>query len=92
MSLDKWLDPNKRKEDEKEAVVKKKKTNEKKSPSKSLKKGKEHPEKESKKLTKFILVCSKVKCKYQKIIVKNRLIEKDKICPRCKGIMKTKSQ
>jgi len=45
-------------------------------------------EKESIKLTKFILICSKPKCKYKKTIMKKALSEKDRICPRCKNDMK----
>jgi hypothetical protein len=43
-----------------------------------------------KNLLKFDLVCSKAKCKYQKTIRKKELTDKDKICPRCKSIMKIK--
>ena len=43
---------------------------------------------ESINLTKFVLICSKPKCKYKKIIMKKELSEKDRICPRCKNEMK----
>ena len=43
-----------------------------------------------KNLLKFDLVCPKAKCKYQKTIRKKELTDKDKICPRCKSIMKIK--
>lgn len=46
----------------------------------------------SKSLTKFNLICTKPKCKYQKIIMKRELLEKDKICPKCKSQMKIKKQ
>lgn len=42
------------------------------------------------KLIKFILVCTSTKCKYQKIIMKKTLLDKDTICPKCKSKMKVK--
>ena len=42
--------------------------------------------------TKYILVCPKKSCGYQKTLVKKQLIDKDKICPRCKGKMKVKKR
>jgi hypothetical protein len=93
MSLDKWLKP-----DEKNNVVKKetgkgaKKPVEKKSRSHQLSEEKEvltPSEKTLKEISKYSLTCSK--CKYKKIILKKRLSEKDKICPKCKGIMKFKN-
>ncbi|MBY9015789.1 MAG: hypothetical protein KGD68_08875 [Candidatus Lokiarchaeota archaeon] len=82
MGLDKWIKP--------EGTVKK---TEKKEEARSTKKPKPQPiekngENESIKLTKFILICSKPKCKYKKIIMKKELSEKDRICPRCKNEMK----
>ena len=82
MGLDKWIKP--------EGTVKK---TEKKEEVKSTKKPKTQPvekkgEKESIKLMKFVLICSKPKCKYKKTIVKKELSEKDHICPRCKNEMK----
>jgi len=41
-------------------------------------------------VTKFKLECTKNTCKYQKIIIKKNLAEKDKTCPRCKSKMKIK--
>ncbi|MFW9770564.1 MAG: hypothetical protein ACFFFB_01970 [Candidatus Heimdallarchaeota archaeon] len=41
-------------------------------------------------LSKFKLECPKSTCKYKKTIIKKNLIDKDKICPRCKSIMKIK--
>ena len=40
--------------------------------------------------TKFILICTSTKCKYQKIIIKKALLDKDTICPKCKSKMKVK--
>ena len=82
MGLDKWIKP--------EGTVKK---TEKKEEVKSTKKPKTQPvekkgEKESIKLMKFVLICSKPKCKYKKTIVKKELSERDRICPRCKNEMK----
>lgn len=93
MGLDKWLKP--------EEEVKKKRR-EKKDEDNSLQRVSK-PKKEKndtnarksventiKKLSKFELVCSNRKCKYQKIIMKKLLTEKDKTCPRCSGVMKVK--
>ena len=82
MGLDKWIKP--------EESVKKP---EKKEDGRSTRKHKTQPiekkgEKEPTKLTKFVLICSKPKCKYKKTIVKKELSEKDRICPRCKNEMK----
>ena len=82
MGLDKWIKP--------EGTVKK---TEKKEEVRSTKKPKTQPvekkgEKESIKLMKFVLICSKSKCKYKKTIVKKELSERDRICPRCKNEMK----
>ena len=82
MGLDKWIKP-------KETVKK----SEKKEEARSTRKPKTEPvekkgEKEPIKLTKFVLICSKTKCKYKKTIVKKELLGKDRICPRCKNDMK----
>ncbi len=82
MGLDKWIKP--------EETVKK---SEKKEDARSTRKPKtqvieKKAEKEPIKLTKFVLICSKPKCKYKKIIVKKELSEKDRFCPRCKNEMK----
>ncbi len=82
MGLDKWIKP--------EETVKK---SEKKEDAGSTRKPKTQPiekkgEKPPTKLTKFVLICSKPKCKYKKTIVKKDLSEKDRICPRCKNEMK----
>ena len=80
MGLDKWIKPEK---------------SEKKEDARSTRKSKTKPiekkgEIESIKLTKFVLICSKPKCKYKKTIMKKELSEKDLICPRCKNEMKLK--
>ncbi len=91
MGLDKWLKP--------EGEVKKKRR-EKKDKDNSLQKvskpkkdkndinAQESVENTIKKLSKFELVCSNRKCKYQKTIMKKLLTEKDKTCPRCSDVMK----
>jgi hypothetical protein len=84
LGLDKWIKP--------EGTEKK---NEKKEEAISTKNPKTQPIKkkseiQSKNLTKFVLVCSKLKCKYKKTIMKKELTEKDRICPRCKSEMKVK--
>jgi len=45
-----------------------------------------------KKLKKYMLTCPNAKCKYQKIVMKNQLTEKDKVCPRCHKAMKIKEK
>jgi len=45
-------------------------------------------EKQDLKLKKYVLICPKAKCKYQKTIMKKIITEKEKICPRCKSNMK----
>jgi len=82
LGLDKWIKP--------EETVKK---SEKKEDARSTRKPKNQPiekigKKEPIKLTKFVLICSKPKCKYKKTIVKKELSEKDRTCPRCKNVMK----
>ena len=82
MGLDKWIKtdiPEKKPEKKEEAKSTRK-------PKTQLveKRG----EKEPIKLTKFVLICSKPKCKYKKTIVKKELSEKDRICPRCKNEMR----
>jgi len=84
LSLDKWLKQEKK--EKKPAKGKKELQNEISSDIKS----KEFHENLSTKLVRFVFVCLNTKCKYQKIIVKKELAELDKICPRCKKIMKIK--
>ena len=84
MGLDKWIktEENKKKPKIKDDTKKPKKTE---SKAKEIK-GTIGP----KNLLKFYLVCPKAKCKYQKTIIKKELTDKDKVCPRCKSIMKIK--
>jgi len=82
LGLDKWIKP--------EGTEKK---SEKKEEGRSTRKPKAQPivkrgEKAPINLTKFVLICSKAKCKYKKTIMKKELSEKDRICPRCKSEMK----
>ena len=84
MSLDKWIKPEK----EKKKTVKKEKKLQKQFASDI--KSKEIDEKLITELVRFVFVCPNAKCKYQKIIVKKMLRDNDKICPRCKTIMKIK--
>ena len=78
MGLDKWIKPEKSEKKKEARSTRKSKTQtiEKKS------------ENEAIKLTKFVLICSKPKCKYKKTMMKKELSEKDRICPRCKNNMK----
>ncbi len=85
MGLDKWIKP----EETKSKSIKKKDDKEPRKTSDIKQKGKESKN-ELSKITKFILSCSNTKCKYKKTIVKKVLMEKDKICPRCKNEMKVK--
>ncbi|MFW9951303.1 MAG: hypothetical protein ACFFKA_14380 [Candidatus Thorarchaeota archaeon] len=81
MGLDKWISP--------ENDVKKKKLA-KKTTDKDSQNQKSKILGDLQTLSKHTLVCSKSKCKYQKVIVKKNLTEKDKICPKCKSQMKIK--
>ncbi len=100
MSLDKWIKSEEEKDEEGKAEAEKKsKTKKKKSSTKNKPKSKTllqesealiTPENAIKKFTKYTLVCPKKSCGYQKTILKKQLIEKDKICPRCKSEMKIK--
>ncbi|MFX0058036.1 MAG: hypothetical protein ACFE85_02425 [Candidatus Hodarchaeota archaeon] len=80
MGLDKWI---KTEEEEKK-------------PGKKKKDQKSKQVKESElfkapiKLSRYVLICTKAKCKYQKTIMKKVLEENDKICPKCKSKMKIK--
>jgi hypothetical protein len=86
MGLDKWLkteDIEKKSKKKKESTVQKKKEKIGKAQDTDL-------EKKSINLTKFMLICTNRKCKFQKIIMKKQLSEDDKICPRCNQQMKIK--
>lgn len=91
LSLEKWLKPEKKDEKREAKQIKSEK-----------KKGKDHNSSAEPKgiselvttpsisLSKFKLECPKSTCKYKKTITKKNLADKDKICPRCKSIMKIK--
>ena len=85
MGLDKWIKP----EDIKNKKIKKRDEGDQSKDSTSKPK-EERKDNESLKLTRFDLTCLRAKCKYKKTIVKKKLTEKDKICPRCKSEMKLK--
>ena len=80
MGLDKWI---KSEEQEKKPV--KNKEDQKSKQVKEI----EHIKKPIK-LSKYVLICTKAKCKYQKTIMKKILEENDKICPKCRSKMKIK--
>lgn len=87
MGLDKWLKP----EDVDKSSKKGKKVSEKDKKSRIIQQKDKINEKESLKLTKYILICQNTKCKYQKVFVKKQLSEEDRICPRCENEMKVKA-
>jgi len=84
MGLDKWIKPE---EDEKKPKKKGGDTKQTKDKFKPKRKENNHLPKN---LIKHILVCSKTNCKYQKILIKKELTNKDKICPKCRSPMKIK--
>lgn len=96
MSLDKWIKSDKKKKDtQKESKVQKEEEGSTKTKSQSKVRIKDTDSllssKESeKKHKKYLLVCSKKSCGYQKRIVKKQLTDRDKTCPRCNGAMKFK--
>lgn len=91
MGLDKWLKPeeetNKRSREKKDKEITLKKVSK---PQKETKDIKAQESVDTKKLSKFELICSNRKCKYRKTIMKKLLTEKDKTCPRCSSVMKIK--
>ena len=86
MGLDKWL----KSEDDTKKTKKNKVSPDQTKKSKSENVQKKHHEKPSIQLTKYSLVCSSAKCKYQKTIMKKELTDIDKTCPRCNKQMKVK--
>jgi hypothetical protein len=90
--LDKWIKSEKEEGDKKEDKKKKKPLKKKPKLENKIQDNetKKTPDKLSKELTKYILICPKKSCGYQKTIRKKQLSDKDKICPRCKGTMKVK--
>ncbi|MGB5910806.1 MAG: hypothetical protein ACXACC_01285 [Promethearchaeota archaeon] len=85
MSLERWLKPDKK---VKKTEVKKDKIVEKGSKSQSKKVSTEKLA--ISKFNKYVLVCTRASCKYQKTIMKKTLSDKDKTCPKCKSKMKAK--
>jgi hypothetical protein len=84
IGLDKWIQSDKdRKKEPKEPEVKN-------SERKEQKTNKKRPRESQKQLSKFTLICSNSKCKYQKVLMKRSLDSRDKICPKCKREMKLK--
>lgn len=84
MGLDKWLESDK---------VKKKKVKESAEINTEKKESKEkeiNTTRSKQLLSKFILICTNSKCKYQKVLMKRKLVYRDKICPKCKSEMKEK--
>ena len=82
MGLDRWIKSEKKEDEEKgkeEPQIK---------DSSELAKGIKTVEKPTLKLKKYVLICPKAKCKYQKTIVKKNITDKEKICPRCNSNMK----
>ena len=91
--MDKWIKTEKE-EDKKKGDEKKKKPLKKKPQSENISQEIETStthDKQFKKLAKYILICPKKSCGYQKTLLKKQLNDRDKICPRCKGIMKIKN-
>jgi len=86
MGLDKWLKP----EDEANKKIRKKEPLVQAKKSKNEDFQKEILRKQTIKLTKYTLVCPRASCKYQKIIMKKKLTEIDRKCPRCNEEMKIK--
>lgn len=84
MGLDKWIKL------EEEGKKPKKKGGEKKQAKDKFKPKEKESSDISKNLIKHILICSKTNCKYQKILIKKELTNKDKICPKCRSPMKIK--
>jgi len=88
MGLDKWLKSDDKKNDPKNMKI----------PTKQDEKRKKEQiknkpvEKQIRKLIKYTLICANTKCKYQRIIVKKQLGEKDRICPRCGKNMRVKEE
>lgn len=96
MSLDKWIKSDKKKKDidnKSEVQIKNKSST--KTKSKSINSIEDTDalrisEESEKTRIKYLLICSKKSCGYQKRLVKKQLTNKDKTCPRCKGVMKIK--
>lgn len=93
MSLDKWIKPEK-KIGKKKPPIKKKQEQEPK-PSEEHEQTLEEeeiPKSSSSKIPRYILKCTNMSCKFEKILSKKVLNEKDKICQRCKSEMTVKQK
>jgi len=96
VSLDKWIKSDKKKKDidNKSEVERKNKSSSK--TKTQLKVSIEetdslrNSEESENKRIKYLLICSKKSCGYQKRLVKKQLTHKDKTCPRCNSVMKIK--
>ncbi|MFX1378460.1 MAG: hypothetical protein ACFFA4_05150 [Promethearchaeota archaeon] len=88
MGLDKWLKSDDKKNDLKNMKIPTKQVEKRK---KEQKKNKT-VEQQIRKLIKYTLLCGNTICKYQRIIVKKQLSEKDRICPRCGKNMRVKEE
>ena len=94
MSLEKWIKPQKDKDESKKESKDKKNEIQSKKPQSKISNN-ENDLKVNKvaktKFSKYLLICPKKSCGYQKTLMKRELNDKDKTCPRCKGIMKIAS-
>ena len=91
--MDKWI----KSEEEEDEAERKSETKKKKTSTKTKPKSKiflqesdalTSSDKTIKKFSKYVLICPKKSCGYQKTLMKKQLNDKDKICPRCKSVMK----
>ena len=89
MGLDKWLKPEKDKEEPKKKIKISKKESIKKKSQPAASSKKKEPEKTSgarlKKITKFILTCPKKSCNYQKTIMKSNSQKRIRLAPDARG-------
>jgi hypothetical protein len=96
LSLDKWIKTDKKeKKTENKSEIQNKIKNSSKTKSPSIDSIEDtdslrSSEESEKKRIKYLLICSKKSCGYQKRLVKKQLTNKDKTCPRCKSAMKIK--
>ncbi len=81
LGLDRWIKPDKekKKEDTEKTTLLR---------SSSIK----TEEKPKTLFKKYLLICPKAKCKYQRTLMKKKITQKDKLCPRCKTEMKVKNK
>ncbi len=96
MSLDKWIKSDKKKKDtDNKSEIQNKNKSSSKTKSQSINSIEDTnslriSEESEKKRIRYLLICSKKSCGYQKRLVKKQLTNKDKTCPRCMGVMKIK--